>query len=147
MPQRKWSEFPALVRHAKVTRAKRKLSRQLRRGATASERRAWELLRNRQLLGLKFRRQQVIRGYVVDFYCAELRLALEIDGGVHDQPEQANYDCGRDLELLEMGVFVLRIGPDQVRAERLEQLLEPLVVWARAGPIAARNWAGGKARR
>lgn len=138
-----WADLPSLVRHAKVSRKKRNLSRKLRRLATASEKRAWKLLRNRRLLGLKFRRQQVIRGYIVDFYCAELRLALEIDGGIHDQPEQADYDCGRDLELLEMGVVVLRIDPNDVRAELLHRLLEPLVMRARKAARSGGNWAGG----
>jgi very-short-patch-repair endonuclease len=47
-------------------------ARQLRRDATPAERHAWTLLRNRRLLGLKFRRQHVLRGFIVDFYCAEL---------------------------------------------------------------------------
>lgn len=85
-----WWDLPTVVRGARVGREKRQMARRLRRRATASEKLAWELLRNRRLLGLKFRRQQVIRGYVVDFYCAELRLALEIDGGIHHEPEQAN---------------------------------------------------------
>jgi len=47
---------------------------------TAAEAAAWDLLRNRRCLGLKFRRQHVIRGFIVDFYCPELRIAVEVDG-------------------------------------------------------------------
>lgn len=54
-------------------------ARQLRWRQTPAERRAWQLLRNRRLLGLKFRRQHRIRGFIVDFYCHELQLVLEID--------------------------------------------------------------------
>ncbi len=51
-----------------------------RHDPTAAEAAAWVLLRDRRCLGLKFRRQHVIRGFIVDFYCAELRLAVEVDG-------------------------------------------------------------------
>src|SRR5258708_36382892 len=55
-------------------------ARELRRAATSTERYAWSLLRNRGVLGLKFRRQHVVHGFIVDFYCAAERLVLELDG-------------------------------------------------------------------
>jgi len=61
-----------------------------------AERRAWYLLRDRNLGGLKFRRQQTINHYTVDFYCPELRLAVELDGGVHSQPSQLKRDKEKD---------------------------------------------------
>ncbi len=152
MPRDLWDELPPIIRHARVTRQKRQLARRLRRPATASEKLAWELLRGRRLLGLKFRRQQVIRGYVVDFYCAELRVALEIDGLCHDDPWQAEYDLNRTLELWEMGVITLRLWAEEVSAEALHQLFEPIVQRARrelsctgsaeTGPSAARDGNG-----
>jgi very-short-patch-repair endonuclease len=66
---------------AAIPRAKLRRAQELRRRATAAEERAWRVLRNRRLHGLKFRRQHVIGGFVVDFYCAARRLVLEIDGG------------------------------------------------------------------
>ena len=56
-------------------------ARALRREATDAERFLWSLLRNRQFLGLKFRRQHPLGGYIVDFYCHEARLGIELDGG------------------------------------------------------------------
>src|SRR4030095_2515787 len=60
-----------IIRHARVSTTKRELARRLRREATASERAAWQLLRDRRCHELKFLRQQPIGGYIVDFYCAE----------------------------------------------------------------------------
>lgn len=152
MPRDLWDDLPPIIRHARVSRQKRQLARRLRRQATASEKSAWELLRGRRLLGLKFRRQQVIRGYVVDFYCAELRVALEIDGACHDDPGQAEYDLNRTLELWEMGVITLRMWAEDVSAEALRRLFEPIVQRARreagcagsaeTGPKAGRDGNG-----
>ena len=92
-----------------------------------------QIFRNhhRRMFGLKFRRQQVIRGYIVDFYCAELRLALEIDGSVHETFDQAFRDVVRDLRLLEFGVLTLRLPAEAVSARNLRSLLEPIVRRAR----------------
>src|SRR2546428_3945602 len=82
-------------RRPPVPRVKLQRSRELRQDATLAERRAWDLLRNRRMLSLKFRRQHVIAGFIVDFYCAELRLVLEIDGGGHSSGAQSDYDDAR----------------------------------------------------
>ena len=57
------------------------------------------MLRDRHLEGLKFRRQYPIENYVVDFYCCEPRLAVELDGGVHSQPSQMRKDAAKDAYL------------------------------------------------
>ena len=64
------------------------LARALRVGQTSAESFLWQLLRNRQFLGLKFRRQHQFGDYVVDFFCREVGLAIECDGGVHKENEQ-----------------------------------------------------------
>ena len=84
----------------------------MRKNATTSERTLWEALRRRQLSGLKFCRQHVVAGYIVDFYCPALRLAVEVDGRVHDG--QVEDDRERDDYLLEHGVRVVRIRATQV---------------------------------
>ena len=106
------TERRAVTNGARVRPDKRELARALRRSATPSERRMWELLRGRRCLGLKFRRQQVVRGFIVDFYCAELRLALEVDGAVHDDPEQRAWDLERTRLLARSGIEVVRISAD-----------------------------------
>ena len=81
----------------------------------------WDCLRNRKLSGYKFLRQHVILlshysdilpFYIVDFYCAEKRLAVEIDGLIH--ATQIDYDQARDLMMNEMNIKVLRITNEEV---------------------------------
>jgi very-short-patch-repair endonuclease len=79
------------------------------------------------MLGLKFRRQHVIDGFVVDFYCAELRVALEIDGAVHDRREVVEYDAARTEWLKGRAIRVVRIRNDQVNQQQLHILLRDLV--------------------
>jgi len=59
------------------------LARDFRKSPTNSERIMWEILRRNNFFGLGFRRQHIIEGFIVDFYCHELKLIIEIDGGVH----------------------------------------------------------------
>ena len=94
---------------------------------TAAEQAAWALLRNRRCLGLKFRRQHVVRGFIVDFYCAELRLAVEVDGTVHCGRTHAEYDAARSRALAHAGIEVVRIRNEQVSETGLVTLLEPYV--------------------
>src|SRR6185369_4893769 len=85
----------AVTNGGRVRPDKLELARALRRAATPSEKRVWEILRDRRRHGLKFRRQQVVRGFVVDFYCAAHRLAVELDGGIHDETDQRSWDSER----------------------------------------------------
>nr|WP_235562876.1 endonuclease domain-containing protein [Brevundimonas sp. Root1423] len=75
---------------------------------TGAERRLWEMLRGRQFEGLKFRRQAPVAGSITDFLCAELKLVIELDGGVHRLREVE--DAERDLKLAEAGFTVLRFA-------------------------------------
>lgn len=74
----------------------------------------WSALRNRKLNGFKFRRQQPVFYYIVDFYCHELRLIIEVDGEIHNAPEQRLSDSKRDKSLKENGYIVLRITNEDV---------------------------------
>ncbi|WP_370630421.1 endonuclease domain-containing protein [Methylococcus sp. Mc7] len=69
----------------------------------------WELLRNRQFIGLKFRRQHQIGEYVADFYCDEHKLVIELDGDVHSTSAQATKDKTRDAYMTSLGLTVVRI--------------------------------------
>jgi very-short-patch-repair endonuclease len=121
------------VRGAAVDHDQRAFARHLRRDATPSEQAAWALLRARRCLGLKFRRQQSILGFVVDFYCADLRVAVEIDGGIHDDPIQAAHDDRRDLALLRhAGILVLRVPASDLTPHLFATLLQPLLRALRA---------------
>ena len=99
---------------SKITRVqgvqadKLSFAKRLRREMTAPERILWKALRRNAIEGFHFRRQQVIEGYVVDFYCDDAKLAIELDGGVHQ--EQWKYDESRDRTISSAGVRVLRIS-------------------------------------
>jgi very-short-patch-repair endonuclease len=84
-------------------------ARELRRVSMPAEQRLWERIRDRRLHGLKFRRQQPLHGYIVDFYCAERALVVELDGSVHQDREQQSYDAYRDQVFRERGLTVERI--------------------------------------
>jgi very-short-patch-repair endonuclease len=87
-------------------------ARRLRREMTDSERRLWTRLRRNQLNGLHFRRQHVLFGFIVDFYCIKAKLAVEVDGGVHlDQKQQ---DVIRNGILSSKCIEVFRVTNEQV---------------------------------
>lgn len=98
------------------------LARSLRRSMTRSEQRLWLALRGKQVAGVKFRRQHVLGPYVVDFFCSASRLAIEIDGGVHQDEEQQVHDARRDGWMRGQGVRVLRI-PDQLVQHNIDDAL------------------------
>ncbi len=102
-------------------------ARALRQSPTPAAQRAWELLRGRKMLGLKFRREQVIEGFIADFYCPALGLVVEVDGSVHDDPEQAEYDTARSACFAALGLRVARIRNQDVSQSNLEALLRPLL--------------------
>jgi len=70
-------------------------------------------LRDRRLLGYKFRRQYSVDQYVMDFYCSELKFAVELDGESHDFPEQIEYDAERQKYLEDYGIEFIRITNDE----------------------------------
>jgi very-short-patch-repair endonuclease len=83
-------------------------ARFLRRRSTLPERLLWDHLRNRRFNGLKFRRQHTFGPYVLDFYCAELKLAIELDGPYHLRTEQAARDSERTSYLEARGMRLMR---------------------------------------
>lgn len=99
-------------------------ARQFRSDPTPSEAKAWELLRNRRCLGLKFRRQWPLLGVIVDFYCPEMKLVIEIDGAVHADRERVAQDRYRDAMLRELSVRIVRISNCEVTAARLIAAIE-----------------------
>jgi len=115
----------SIIAHADIDARKLALARTFRRAPTAAEAAAWQILRNRGLFGLKFRRQQVIAGFIVDFYCPSARLALELDGGVHADPAQRAYDDARRQALASRAVRVVRLDNHDVHEQGLRDLLAP----------------------
>jgi very-short-patch-repair endonuclease len=70
---------------------------------TPAEVALWSLLKNKQVFGLKFRRQTSIENYIVDFYCPKIKMIIELDGEPHFTPEQTERDKKRDKRLTELG--------------------------------------------
>jgi very-short-patch-repair endonuclease len=87
---------------------KTEFARSLRSNPTDAERKLWRLLRDKQLGGVRSRRQQPIGPYVVDFVCPEARLVVELDGSQHGEEENAKYDEARTAWLESRGYRVVR---------------------------------------
>jgi very-short-patch-repair endonuclease len=87
-------------------------ARRMRREMTEAELKLWGILRNRSLVGVKFRRQVPIGNYIADFCCLDHRLVVEVDGGQHAEQEVA--DASRSRFLSQEGFRVLRFWNDQV---------------------------------
>ena len=108
------------------------LRRRLRSQATPTEVMLWHHLRGRRLLGYKFRRQHSIGSYVLDFYCPELRLGVEVDGGQHSDRVMAENDAMRSEWLKHFRVTVIRFNNADVMnnlsgvIERLEEVISVL---------------------
>ncbi len=99
-------------------------ARALRRKMTLPEVILWQALRAGRLKRLRFRRQHPVGPYILDFYCAAARLAVEVDGSSHDHQEQARHDERRDRWLADNNIKVLRVAAREVlRSEGLEHVL------------------------
>jgi len=95
----------------RVTKEKLQRAKELRRDMTPAEKILWQELRTNKL-GVHFRRQQVIAGFIVDFYCHKATLVIELDGDVHDLQQEE--DATREKVLSELGLRILRFRNDEV---------------------------------
>ena len=100
-------------------------AKSMRHAATDAENLLWQLLRAKRFMELKFRRQQVIAPYIVDFYCHELGLVLELDGSQHNTEEGRAYDVERTKFLEALGLKVVRYWNHNVLS-RTDVVLEDL---------------------
>ncbi len=100
--------------------------RELRKNATDAEQLLWSCLRNRMLGGYKFRRQHPIGSYILDFYCHETKLCVELDGGGHTELKQRRYDADRTAILESQGIEVLRYWNHEVM-KNLELVLDTIL--------------------
>jgi very-short-patch-repair endonuclease len=103
-------------------------ARQLRQSLTISEQRLWNWLRNRTFSGFKFRRQAPIGRFVADFYCAGLKLVIEVDGHHHETIDMSEYDSERTLYLRARGVEVVRITNELIARDSFTA--EQVIHWA-----------------
>ena len=98
-------------------------ARELRKRMTDSEARLWLRLRNKQAGGYRFRRQHPFGPFILDFYCPECRVAVEVDGDAHDNSDQSSRDQRRDQYLERRAVRVLRVPATAVQ-HRLERVVD-----------------------
>ena len=91
---------------------------------TETEKILWEKLRNRTVFKVKFRRQHPIGIFIVDFYCHELKLAIEIDGGIHLRKDIIEYDDGRSHDIEKYGIRILRFTNDEILSDLTKVLDE-----------------------
>jgi very-short-patch-repair endonuclease len=102
----------------------KQFARQLRRHLTEDEKELWRALRGRQFAGFKFRRQHAVGGHILDFYCADAKLAVELDGFQNGLPEGIHHDEIRERFLAEQDIETLRFWNQQWRKNREGCLLE-----------------------
>src|SRR6188508_3512213 len=121
------------------------IAERLRRDMTVSEKIIWDRVCKNQL-GVRIRRQRPVWKFIADFYCHEVKLVIEIDGGIHLRSENKEYDISRDIILKEFKIEILRFtndevinGPDLVieRIRRtIETLKRKLAQKSNQGPVA-----------
>lgn len=103
---------------------KLKFARRLREDQTPAESKLWHIIRNRQIGGYKFRRQQPIGQYIVDFYCSQSQLVIEIDGDTH--ADQIEYDQARTKWLAKEGYKLIRFTNSDIHAN-LENVADEIL--------------------
>ena len=108
------------------------LAKILRKNSTIQEKRLWNLIKNHKFHGLKFKRQQPIGNYIVDFICKEAKIIIEIDGGHHNETENTESDIIRTQYLEQKGYKVIRFWNNEIYEniegviKKLEQEINPL---------------------
>ncbi len=95
-------------------------ARELRRNMTETEILLWDSLRKKRLDGYRFRKQHVVKRYILDFYCSKKKLAIEVDGPIHETRKE--YDVQRDDYLKSIGIETLRFTNTEVK-EQLDNVL------------------------
>jgi very-short-patch-repair endonuclease len=120
------SDKPKKPKRASVSlwRKMMPIAREKRTEQTAAEEFLWQHIRNRQLAGIKFRRQHVIDHYIVDFYCHEAALVIEVDGSIHEQ--QKEEDALRQAEIEAVGAVFIRFSNEEVMGN-IADVLEKIV--------------------
>ena len=106
----------------------KELARQLRNHSTFSEVLLWNQLKNKRIMGYDFHRQKPILNYILDFFCNELELAIEIDGCSHDFEEAYKKDKSRQEEIERLGIVFLRFDDLQVK-KNMAGVLQTIEGW------------------
>ena len=94
-----------------------KRAKEMRLNQTEAEKKLWDILKNKQTLGLRFKTQHPIDQFIADFYCHKIKLVIEVDGGIHQKEDNKEYDQGRTEELAMFGIEVIRFSNEEVLNE------------------------------
>jgi len=121
-------------------------ARRLRKTATNSENLIWQLLRKNQMLGYGFRRQHPLGNYILDFYCHQAKLVVELDGGQHDDPKQRAHDEKRTDYLATQGLTVLRFWNNEVLGNT-EGVAQTIFDWLQENVLPSLFGGGGASMR
>jgi very-short-patch-repair endonuclease len=110
-------------------------ARELRNRATRSEKQMWRELKGRQVLGYDFHRQKPVDHFILDFFCSELMLGIEIDGYTHASDEAKARDRLKDSRMAKLGIRVLRFTDDEVfqNTDRVIERIKEFILQIRSG--------------
>ena len=108
-------------------------ARELRQEMTEAEEKFWTQVRDKRFKGIKFRRQHPIDSFVLDFYWAEKKVAIEIDGGIHERKDVKEHDEGRTEVLQAQGIRVIRFTNEEVM-DNIVGVLRKIVLFAEGLP-------------
>jgi len=109
-------------------------ARFLKKVQTEAEAALWQRIRGKKLNGFKFRRQHPVDYYIVDFYCHEGKLVIEVDGEIHEQNDNRDYDKERTEDLIALGLTVIRFANEQV-LQNIDLVLEEIKRHLRPAPL------------
>ncbi|RAV99084.1 endonuclease domain-containing protein [Pseudochryseolinea flava] len=109
----------------------KKYARKLRNNCTASEAWLWQFLKGRQMEEHDFHRQKPIDRFILDFYCCELFLGIEVDGSSHDDPAVKIKDAIKESRMNELGITLLRFTDEEV-LNKTDFVLNAIRAWVRA---------------
>ena len=115
----------------------KRFAHSMRNKPTAAEKKLWYKIRCRQLSGMQFCRQMRIASFIIDFYCKELKLAIEIDGPIHFTPQAIAEDRNRDYALAELGIRILRFTNDQV-FNNIDYVIRTIILATKNRPLEPR---------
>ena len=121
-------------------------ARRLRSESTPTETILWSLLRDRRCLGIKFRRQHPVGALVLDFYPEELKVAIEVDGGVHDSPGQHALDEARQQLLEDLAIRFIRVPAHLLNNDRIAvmRFLTEVLSTMKSPPLPSRERGRGE---
>ncbi|MCX6793007.1 MAG: endonuclease domain-containing protein [Candidatus Falkowbacteria bacterium] len=98
------------------------LAREFRNNPTQAENKLWRLINRDKIFGYRFRRQYVMAGYILDFYCPALKLGIEVDGKIHDLRDNINYDIKREHIIKLYNIDIIRLTNKEIEDDILSVL-------------------------